>query len=244
MDWSDSGLIVGLRRHGESSVILEAMTAARGRHFGMVRGGRSRAMQAMLQPGNRVNLAWRARLEEHLGLFVVEPERLRAGRLMGEPAALHGLNWLSALLRLLPERDPHPHIFTMADTLADCLDDSARRGELMVRFELAVLGELGFGLDLSACAATGAMEDLAYVSPKSGRAVSRVAGAPWAERLLALPDFLLRSWGDVALCPDALAAGLRLTEFFLNRDVFAPRGLLAPDARARFCAQALLDISR
>lgn len=225
MDWSDRGLVIGLRKHGETSVILEIMTERHGRHLGVVRAGRSRAMQPTLQQGNSVSVSWRARLEEHMGAFVVEGDALRAGRLMDSPMALQGLHWLSTLLRLLPERDPHAGLFAMAEALAETLDDSALAPELMVRFELALLAELGFGLDLGRCAVTGADEDLGYVSPKSGRAVTRQAGAPWADRLLPLPAFVSRPPGRDMPAPDEVEAGLRLTAHFLRRDLLEPRGL-------------------
>ncbi|MFT4096502.1 MAG: DNA repair protein RecO [Rhodoblastus sp.] len=225
MDWSDRAIVIGLRKHGETSVILEAMTESHGRHLGIVRAGRSRTMQPTLQPGNSINLVWRARLEEHMGVFVVEADRLRAGRLMASPMALQGLHWLAALLRLLPERDPHAGLFAMAEAIAEHFDDAALAPELVVRFELAVLAELGFGLDLESCAATGARDDLIYVSPKSGRAVSRDAGAPYADRMLPLPLFIAREAGEGASVED-WEAGLRLAGYFLRRDLFEPRGLM------------------
>ncbi|HMN74230.1 MAG TPA: DNA repair protein RecO [Rhodoblastus sp.] len=225
MDWSDRAIVIGLRKHGETSVILEAMTENHGRHLGVVRSGRSRSMQPTLQPGNSVNLVWRARLEEHMGVFNVEADRLRAGRLMASSIALQGLHWLAALLRLLPERDPHAGLFAMAEAIADHFDEPALAPELVVRFELAVLAELGFGLDLENCAATGAREDLVFVSPKSGRAVSRSAGAPYADRLLPLPDFIGREAGAGRASADEWEAGFRLAGHFLRRDLFEPRGM-------------------
>ena len=240
MDWSDRGIVIGLRKHGETSVILEAMTENHGRHLGVVRSGRSRTMQPTLQPGNSVNLVWRARLEEHMGAFNVEADRLRAGRLMASPMALQGLHWLGALLRLLPERDPHAGLFAMAEAIADNFDEAALAPELVVRFELAILAELGFGLDLATCAATGAREELVFVSPKSGRAVSRSAGAPWADRLLVLPDFVAREAGIAGAPVGELEAGLRLTAHFLRRDLFEPRGLTeAMASRESFVREAL-----
>ena len=240
MDWSDRGIVIGLRKHGETSVILEAMTENHGRHLGVVRSGRSRTMQPTLQPGNSVNLVWRARLEEHMGAFNVEADRLRAGRLMASPMALQGLHWLGALLRLLPERDPHAGLFAMAEAIADNFDEAALAPELVVRFELALLAELGFGLDLATCAATGAHEELVFVSPKSGRAVSRSAGAPWADRLLVLPDFVAREAGVAGAPAEELEAGLRLTAHFLRRDLFEPRGLTeAMASRESFVREAL-----
>ncbi len=235
MEWHDDGLIIGLKKHGETSLILEAMTRAHGRHLGLVRGGRSRRWQPLLQPGNSVALVWRARLDEHLGLYAIEVTQPRAANLMASALALHGLNHLGALLRLLAERDPHPALYETALRIAEYLGDARAAPAALVRFELALLTELGFGLDLSRCAASGVMEDLTYVSPKSGRAVSRQSGAPYHERLLPLPAFL-REDGAEAQADDVLQ-GFRLTGYFLERDVYAPRGLGMPDARSAFLAE-------
>jgi DNA repair protein RecO (recombination protein O) len=223
-------------------VIAEVMTRERGRHLGMVRGGRSRTMQPVLQPGNTVEVTWRARLDEHLGEYRVEPLDLRAGRLMETATAVYGVQAMAALLRFLPERDPHPHLYTALSVILDHLHEPADAGELFVRFELAVLNDLGFGLDLLECAATGTRDDLCYVSPKSGRAVSRDAGAPWADKMLALPNFL----GDEsrhAADASALADGFRLTAFFLNRHVCEPRGLELSSAREGFVQAALKAVA-
>lgn len=236
MEWSDEGIVLGLRRHGEASVILEALTARHGRHLGVVRDGRSRRQAAALQPGNRLALRWRARLDEHLGAFVVEPLRVRPELTLGDAATMAALNWLCALLRLLPERDPQPALYAAAEVAADHLASPRHARALIARIELATLEALGFGLDLGRCAATGAREDLIYVSPKSGRAVSRAAGAPWADRLLALPAFLAGGEGGEPT-PGEVEAGLRLTGYFLERDVFAPRGAPEPAARAVFVAR-------
>ena len=239
MQWSDDGLVIGLRRHGETSVILELMTAAHGRHLGLVHGGRSRRMQPMLQPGNTLHATWRARLDESLGTYAVEPARLDASRLMGSALALYGIGHMAALLRLLPERDPHEGLFEAAQVLVAHLDDSHVAPALMVRFELAILVELGFGLDLSACAATGTREALVYVSPKSGRAVSAAAGAPYRDRLLPLPAFLRERSPDTPLLqPDAEAirAGFSLTGYFLRQHIWEPRAIAPPEERARFVA--------
>jgi DNA repair protein RecO (recombination protein O) len=238
MQWTDEAILLGVRRHGETSVIAEMMTRSRGRHLGMVRSGRSRTMQPVLQPGNRLEVTWRARLDEHLGEYRVEPLVLRAGRLMESATAVYGVQALGSLLRLLPERDPHPHLFEALDIILDHLEEPATAGELFVRFELALLNDLGFGLDLEECAATGLREDLAYVSPKSGRAVSRAAGAPWADKMLALPDFLASGTKQGA-DPESLAAAFRLTGYFLERHVYVPRGLEAGAAREGFCQAAL-----
>ena len=234
MEWTDQGFIIGVRRHGESSAIIEAMTREHGRHLGLVRGGRSARMRPVLQPGNSVDLVWRARLEEHLGHYAVEARAQRAARLMASPAALHGQALVADLLRLLPERDPHPALYETAELIADHCDAPDVAPALIVRLELAVLSELGFRLDLERCAATGARDDLAYVSPKSGRAVSRAAGAPWREKLLPLPAFLHET-GATTSAQD-VRDGFRLTGFFLERDIYAPRGLRAPSARAALLA--------
>ncbi len=240
MEWRDEGLIIGARRHGEASTIVEAMTRAHGRHLGLVRGGRSARLRATLQPGNTIGLTWRARLDEHLGSFAVEPLSLRAGRLMASALALAGINYLAALVRVLPERDPHPALYEAASLIADGLDDSALAPTLIARFEAQVLAECGFQLDLSRCAATGATDGLIYVSPKSGRAVSAEAGAPWRDRLLPLPPFLRddASARSAAELREEIADGFRLTGFFLARDLFALRGEPLPDARAAFLAAA------
>lgn len=235
MEWHDEGLIIGTRRHAESNVIVEAMTARHGRHFGLVRGGRARRAQPVLQPANRVSLTWRARLDEHLGLYAVELTGPGAARIMARAAALHGFNLLAALLRLLAEREPHPCLYAAASVIAEHLDEKIAPA-LLVRFELAILAELGFGLDLSRCAATGATEDLVYVSPKSGRAVSRAAGAAYHDRLLRLPGFLRDETDEPPLAVD-LRDGFELTAYFLERNVFGPRGLHLPDTRRAYLAE-------
>ncbi len=239
MEWRDEGLVIGVRRHGETSAIVEAMTRDHGRHLGLVRGGRSTRMGATLQPGNTVGLVWRARLDEHLGAFVVEPLQLRAGRLMRSALALSGLAWLGALARLLPERDPHEAVYEALTVIAERLDDAALAPPLVARLETQILAECGFRLDLARCAATGVAEDLAYVSPKSGRAVSLAAGEPWRDRLLPLPPFL-REAARLEARPSAedIAGAFRLTGHFLLRDVFATRGEPLPDSRQAFLAAA------
>lgn len=232
MDWTDSGIVVGVRRHGETGVILEVLTRHHGRHAGFVPGGRSRRLRPVLQPGNGVELAWRSRVEEELGAFTVEPLRQRTAGIMASAAALHAVQHLCALVRLLAEREPHEALHDRLDALLDALDPPAAAPAAMARFELTMLRELGFGLDLTQCAASGSTADLVFVSPKSGRAVSAAAGAPYAGRLLALPAFL-RTDGTQA-SPDDVAAGFRLTGFFLERDVFGPRGLALPQARAAY----------
>lgn len=233
MEWRDEGIILGARRHGETSAILEIMTRAHGRHLGLVRGGRSRRMLPVLQPGNRVEVSWRARLDEHLGNFAVEPLALAAGRIMESACSVFGMQTLGAHLRLLPERDPYPRLHEALSVVIDHLGEPMLAAELIVRFELLVLEELGFGLDLSECAATGARANLAWVSPKTGRAVSRDAGAPWADRLLPLPAFLDMKNG-LGADTDTLSDAFRLSGHFLARHVWEARGVGEPQSRAAF----------
>ena len=239
MEWREDGIVLGVRRLGETSVIVEVMTRARGRHLGLVRGGRSRRQQPVLQPGNSVAIHWRARLDEHMGTFVLEPLILRAAQLMESGVGLNGVQLLGAHLRLLPERDAHVRLYDGLSVLVDHLGAPDIAGELMLRFEIALLEELGFGLDLTICAATGSTDDLVYVSPKSGRAVSRAAGEPYRDRLLALPAFL--AGGDAVrgaeadgVSSKALLDGFAMTGHFLERHVYKPRGVAAPMARVGF----------
>ncbi len=238
MEWRDEGIVIGVRRHGETSAIVEAMTRAHGRHLGLVRGARSARLQGVLQPGNTLGLVWRARLDEQLGNYAIEPLKLRAGRLIASGMALAGISYLGALLRLLPERDSHEALFTALTLIAEYLDAPEIAPALMAHFEMQVLSECGFRLDLDECVATGAREDLIYVSPKSGRAVSASAGEPWRDKLLRLPAFLR---GGAGATPEAadLASAFRLTRFFLERDLFGARGLEMPDSRRAFLAAAL-----
>jgi DNA repair protein RecO (recombination protein O) len=234
MQWTDDAIVLGAKRHGEANAILDLMTRAHGRHLGMVRGGAGSRLKPLLQPGNGLSVTWRARLDEHLGNYTVEPLRLRAADFFASPHAIYGVGHLAALMRLLPERDPHAALYDAFEMLLDHLADARAAAPMVVRFELQLLAELGFGLDLGECAATGATHDLVYVSPKSGRAVSRDAGAPYAGRMLRLPAFLQDVESHAAA--DALADGFALTGFFLERFVLEPRGLPLHDERAHFIA--------
>jgi DNA repair protein RecO (recombination protein O) len=244
MQWSDEGVVLGVRKYGESSVILELMTREHGRHLGLVQGGRSRARQPVLQPGNLVQATWRARLDEHLGTYQIEGLKLRASEFMASPLALYGLATLSHLLRYLPERDPHAALYETLTTLVDNLTDPDLAPPLFVLFELSILAEFGFGLDLSSCAATGTQENLAYVSPKSGRAVSALAGEPYKDRLFRLPSFLIGQSRANRPRADEIRDAFALTDFFLHQHVFEPRGQSAPAERARFIALATPDDDR
>lgn len=244
MEWSDVGRILGTRRLGESDALVELMTRDHGRHLGVVKGGRSKRQTAGLQIGNRVEAVWRARLDEHLGHFTVEPVDARAAGLMADPLALNGVQTAAAHLRLLPERDPQPDLFADLELLLDGFAHARLAGELMARFEMAIIEALGFGLDLSECALTGeAAEtaDLAWVSPKTGRAAGRVAGTPWSDRLLPLPAFLRTAesadpsaWGRVET--EDLRRGFALTRHFLARHVWETRAIAPPSTRDGFLA--------
>ncbi len=238
MQWTDEGIVLGVKRYGETSVILELMTLERGRHLGLVRGGAGSRLRGVLQPGNSLRATWRARLDDHLGNYAVEGINLRAAAFLGAAHAVHGVTHLAALCRLLAEREPHARIHAALEAILDCLDDAAAVAPLIAHFELDFLAELGFGLDLYSCAATGATDDLIYVSPRSGRAVSRAAGEPYRDKLMRLPAFL-HTDAEKASAAD-LADAYALTGFFLERHAFAPRGLAVPDARARFVSAVLV----
>lgn len=238
MDWRDEGVLISLRPHGESAAIIEVFTALHGRHAGVVRGGTSRRMAPVLQPGTQLAVAWQARLADHLGAFTVEPLRSRSG-VLGDAGRLAALSSVCALLHLaLPEREPHPALFADTVALLDALTEAPGWAEDYLRWELRLLRELGFGLDLSACAVTGAREGLAYVSPRTGRAVSLAGAGNWADRLLPLPALLGGVGDGAAGLTQGLAQGLALTGHFLAREL-APvlRGAGLPEARARLVAR-------
>jgi DNA repair protein RecO (recombination protein O) len=231
MEWNDEAIVLHVRPHGETSAVLEVFAREQGRYLGLVRGGRSRRLRPLLQTGNQLRVEWRARLAEHLGFFTVEMGEPFAARALDDRMALAGITTLASLASLLPERDPHTVLFDLAALMLRHLDDAALWPQLLVRWELALLGEMGFGLDLTCCAATGAKDGLVYVSPKSGRAVSAEAGAPYAHMMLPLPSFLLAGGAISASLAD-IADGLRLTGFFLERHVLAPQGKQLPESRA------------
>ena len=231
MDWSDEGIVLSTRALGEANAIVELLTRAHGRHLGLVRGGRSRRVRPTLQPGNVVSVTWRARLSEHLGSFTIELSEARAALILDDERALSALGSLASLAKLLPERDSHPQLYLTALQILRAFDDPALWPALLVHWEMMLLQDLGFGIDLSECAATGSDADLAYVSPKSGRAVSREAGAPYGGRLLALPRFLVDD--EAGLTLGDIEAGFALTGYFLERDVLEPHGMAMPQARER-----------
>lgn len=233
MEWRDQGILLSTRRYGETSAIIEVFTPSQGRHAGVVRGGTSRKIAPILQPGAQLDLTWRARLEDHIGAFTVEPVRSRAAVAMGGRLALAGLNAVTGLAAFcLPEREAHLPLYRRTEALLDLLGQDEIWPLAYLRWELALLEELGYGLDLESCAVTGVAEDLIYVSPKSGRAVSRAGAGEWAERLLPLPD-VLRGVGDAA--DGEIVEGLKTTGYFLAHHLAVGLGgRPLPQARARF----------
>ncbi|MGH1457585.1 MAG: DNA repair protein RecO [Paracoccaceae bacterium] len=236
MDWRDQGILLSVRPHGESGAIIEVFTPDRGRHAGVVRGGASRKMAPILQPGAQLDLQWSARLEDHLGTFRAEPLRSRSAAAMASRLSLAGLNAVTALLLFcLPERQAYADLYARTEVLLDLLGAPEVWPLAYLKWEMALLGEMGFGLDLSCCAVTGARDGLAYVSPRTGRAVSHAGAGDWADRLLPLPPIML---GQGAGEDAQIAQGLRITGHFLS-------GRLAlevvqkplPEARARFVQQ-------
>ncbi len=233
MEWRDQGILLNTRRHGETSAIIEVFTPDHGRHAGVVRGGTSRKIAPILQPGAQLDLAWRARLEDHIGAFTVEPVRSRAAVAMADRLALAGLNAVTALLSFcLPEREAHPALYARTEVLLDLLGQGDVWPLAYLQWEMRLLEEMGYGLDLSACAVTGATEGLIYVSPKSGRAVSAKGAGDWADRMLPLPAVLLGQ-GDAT--DVEIAQGFVTTGYFLTSQLAKNLGDRSlPEARARF----------
>jgi DNA repair protein RecO (recombination protein O) len=235
--WSDAGIVLSARRHGENSLVVQVLTEQHGRHGGLAKGGLGKAARGLYQPGNHLACEWSARLPEHLGNWHGELRRAVAADLLDRPAELLALSAACAMLtQAAPEREPHPGLFHATALLLDALAKADDHWpELYVRWELGLISELGFGLDLSSCAATGATDSLTHVSPRSGRAVSAAAAGPYKERLFRLPQFLAAGrGGPPAKDPAAeLHDGLALTGFFLDRRLFQPHGHKLPQARAR-----------
>lgn len=233
MRWSDEAIVLATRRHGESALLVHCLTRAHGRHAGLVRGGQKPKARAAFGIGNRLYVTWSARLAEHLGTLTGELVHGPAAALIDAPARLAGLAAASALAQAaLPEREPHPMLYAKLSALHAALEANDGWMPAYVEWERDLLTDLGFGLDLASCAATGTAENLIYVSPNSGRAVSAEAGAPYRERLLRLPPFLAGHAGRPAA--EDILDGLELTGFFVERRVFAPHGRSLPPARTRF----------
>jgi len=236
MQWTDEGIVLSVKPHGETAAVIELWTRTHGRHLGLVHGGRSRRLRPVLQPGNHVDATWKARLADQLGHISIEPRRAFAAEVMDDAAALAALSTITSLVRLLAERDPHPNLYEITLFVLGFLNDATVWPALLVRWELALLDELGFGLDLSQCAATGSNDQLIYVSPKTGRAVSASAGEPYRDKLLALPAFLTRQRTGF-VTGDDVRAGFALTGHFLETRVLLPRGQSLPQPRARLLTQ-------
>ncbi len=231
MEWRDRGIVLNARRHGERSMVVDILTQQHGRHGGLARD--SARLGGALQPGSDLGVHWRARLADHLGHWTIESSHVRAAGLLDDAVRLAALSAAcSVCLALLPEREPHPQIFAALVVLLDAIEADQHWAALYVRFELGLLSDLGFGLDLSRCAVTHGNDDLVYVSPKTGRAVSREAGRPYADRLLPLPGFLTGRAGAMAEMRDILD-GLILTGHFLERHMAAAAWGRVLDARGR-----------
>ena len=233
MRWADDGIFLSGRPHGETSVIANIFTRGNGRTHGLVKGGRSRRIRPILQTGNGLRVEWRARLDSQLGVYTAELAEATAARVLDDKLALAGVNAVAALLQILPERDPHPKLFDAAQACL-ALAGGAAFPASMVCFELTLLGELGFGLDLTKCAAAGTAGELAYVSPKSGRAVTRAAGEPFRDKLLPLPSFLVERLPCGPPTRRDVVDGLAMTGYFLNAHIFAETGRAMPKAGEEF----------
>ena len=230
MEFEDDAFVLSARVHGEAGAIVEFLTARHGRHAAHVAGGASRKMKPFLQAGARVALRYRARISEQLGSATLEPVGEGPSALFDDPLALAGIAAAAAIAAgALPEREPHPGTFLAFESLTGAFAHPDIWPAVFVRFEAGLLAELGFGLDLSKCAATGSTDDLIYVSPKTGRAVCRTAGAPYHDRMLALPPFLLSAQGRLG--PGDIGAGLNLTAHFLEAFIFGPMNRPLPPAR-------------
>ncbi|MEM8773594.1 MAG: DNA repair protein RecO [Pseudomonadota bacterium] len=233
MEWREEGILLKCRKHGENSVIIEVFTPTKGRHAGVVRGGTSRKLAPVLQPGAQLDLTWRARLEDHIGTFAVEPVRSRAAGVMQDRTALAGLNAVMALvLFCLPEREMHERLYRTTEDLLDLLDESELWPLAYLRWEMALLEEMGFGLDLSECAVLGSSADeLSFVSPRSGRAVSSAGAGDWADKLLPLPPCML---GEAPEGDGEVLEALGVTGYFLANRLAPELGHNPlPEARAR-----------
>jgi len=236
MDWVSEGYVLSVKKHGETSAIVELFTRDRGRHLGLVRGGISRKLRPVLQPGNLIKAEWRARLSEHLGYYTVEAINSRAAELMGDRLSLAGLNAACAMTReALPEREAHQDVFDAFAVLIDNLHDPDIWPALYVQWEAGLLSSMGYGLDLSRCAATGATENLTHVSPRSGRAVSAEAAEPYADKLYPLPSFMRPDdrRNDKSIQDDDVKYGLALTGYFLETRLQWGVNRTLPEARER-----------
>jgi DNA repair protein RecO (recombination protein O) len=237
MDWTDEAITLGARAHGENSAIVTLLTKTRGRHLGLVRGARSKSRAPALQPGSLVEAKWRARLNEHLGTYTIEPRKIHVHTVLQEPLELAALSSICALAEtVLPEREAHPALYEGLLVFLDSLSDRNVWPAVLVKWEVGLLKELGYGLELEACAVTGLAEGLTHVSPRTGRAVTEEKAAPYAEKLLPLPGFLTED-RRAAASPQDILAGLALTGHFIEGRLLRPHDRQMPDARGRLVAR-------
>ncbi len=237
MDWSSEGYILSTRKHGETSAIIDVFTRDKGRHQGLVRGGIGRRMRPVLQPGNQVRVEWRGRLSEHLGNYSVEGINSRAAELMDDRLSLSGLNAMTAMCReMLPEREVHAEIFDVFEIVLANLHNIDVWPALYIRWEAGLLSALGYGLDFTRCAATGANDNLTHISPRSGRAVSASAAEPYLDKLLRLPPFIR---GEGFSTPEDILDGLKLTGHFLETRVQWNLNRTLPEARHQLIERLL-----
>lgn len=236
MQWMDEGIVLSIRTHGETAVIVDLWTRGHGRHMGLVCGGQSRRLRPVLQAGNHIDAIWKARLADQLGSMSVELRRAFAAETLDDAQALMALSSITTLAGLLPERDPHPNLYEITLFVLGFLNDATVWPALLIRWELTLLDELGFGLDLNQCAATGANDQLIYVSPKSGCAVSALAGEPYRDKLLALPQFLTKQRSGSVTVED-VNLGFALTGYFIEKYLLLPKGQILPTSRMRLVAQ-------
>jgi DNA repair protein RecO (recombination protein O) len=232
MEWTADAFVLSARSHGETSAILDVFTREHGRYGGLVRGGNSRRLRPVLLAGNMVRANWRARLSEHLGYVTVEPSTAYAARWLSEPLELSAIQTLANLLLITPERQAYTRLFDTGQTVLENFNDIEIWPALFVRFEVALLEEMGFGLDLSKCAATGVVDNLNYVSPRSGCAVSDDAAEPYLDQLFRLPKFL--KFTDADVTRQDVLDGFALTGHFLERRVYMMNGRTMPHIRERF----------
>ena len=239
MEWSSDGIIISSRRQGESSAIVEVFTPDHGRYFGLVRGGSGRRMRPLLQVGNHVFVVWKARLSEHLGTFIVELKMAYAAFVMDDALMLTILSTACSLIRCLPERHAHPRIYALIMMLLDKIEDYKICSILFIRYELALLEEMGYGLDLSCCVVNGSKHQLTHISPKSGRAVSAEVAEPYLDKLYPIPAFFIDSHASVT--QNDIFHGFAVTGHFLKKWIYYPVNQSIPESRDRMLKMLLKE---
>ena len=235
MEWTSDGIVLSVKKHGETSAIIDVLTPDHGRHLGLVRGGVGRRMRPVLQPGNVINVTWRARLSEHLGYMTAELTNARFAQIMDDRKALTALNAICAVAKaIMPEREIHKDVYDATSVLISHLHNDNIWPALYVRWEAGLLSAMGYGLDLSVCAASGVTENLTHVSPRSGRAVCYREAEPYLDKMFILPQFLRRQGeGWMPSTPEDITAGLHLTGEFLRTRILWPANKDLPEARER-----------